>query len=226
MTRISVMLDAEPREIAFSKLIMAGYTGRNQAEAQAHIDELKAHGIPAPERIPTFYACAPMLLTTADEMFVLGNDTSGEAEFVLLPSGGELLVAVGSDHTDRALEATDIPRAKQLCAKVVSRQAWRLTDIVDHWDALQLRSWVGEDGAETLYQEGPLARLLPPDAILATTEANSTQPIAAAVVFSGTLPAIGGTFRPAPFFQAELTDPIRGRTLRCAYRVQVMDYLR
>jgi hypothetical protein len=226
MALISVMLDAEPREIVFTKLIMAGYTGRNQAETQAHIDELKAHGIPAPDRIPACYACAPALLTTAEEVFVLGNETSGEAEFVLLPGDGELLVAVGSDHTDRALEATDVPRAKQLCAKVVSRQVWRLADVVDHWDALQLRSWVGDGGAETLYQEGPLARLLPPDAIVAAVRANATQPIADAIVFSGTLPAIGGQFRPAPFFQVELADPIRGRSLRCAYRVHVMDYLR
>jgi hypothetical protein len=226
MAIVSVTLDAEPREIGFTKLIMTGYTGRNQVETQAHIDELKAHGIPAPERVPTFYACAPMLLTTAEEMFVLGHDTSGEAEFVLLPSDGELLVGVGSDHTDRALEATDIPRAKQVCAKVMSKEVWRLADIVDHWDALLLRSWVGGDGAETLYQEGPLARLLPPDAIMAAVQANATQPIAGAIVFSGTLPVIGGQFAPAPFFQVELADPIRERSLRCAYRVQVMDYLR
>lgn len=226
MARVSFRLDAEPREIVFTKLIMAGYTGRDQVETQAHIDELKAHGIPAPEHVPAFYACAPTLLTTAAEMFVLGRETSGEGEFVLLPSDGELLVAVGSDHTDRALEATDIPRAKQLCAKVVSNEVWRLADVVGHWDALQLRSWVGNDGAEMLYQAGPLARLLPPDAILAAVRANATQPIADAIVFSGTLPVIGGRFLPAPFFQVELADPVRGRSLRCAYRVQSMDYLR
>jgi hypothetical protein len=228
MAVISVALDGQPREVRFSKLIMAGYTGRNQAEAQAHIDELKAHGIPAPERIPTLYACAPALLTTGEEIAVLGHDTSGEAEFVLFPSEteGELLVGVGSDHTDRALETTDIPRAKQLCAKTVSREVWRLADVVDHWDDLILRSWVGDGSAETLYQEGPLARLLSPEGILATVATNTSEQVAEAVVFSGTLPILGGVFLPAPFFQTELADPIRGRSLRCGYRVQVMDYLR
>ncbi len=220
------MVDDQPREVAFAKLVMAGYTGRNQTETQAHIDELKAHGIPAPNRIPTLYACAPALLTTEEEISVLGHETSGEAEYVLLSSHGELLVGVGSDHTDRALEATDVPRAKQLCAKVVSNQVWRFTDVIDHWDELILRSWVGVDGADTLYQEGPLSRLLPPEAIMTTVRTNLTEPLTDAIVFSGTLPAIGGQFLPAPLFQADLVDPIRGRSLRCAYRVRVMDYLR
>jgi hypothetical protein len=226
MAVVSILLDDQPREVAFTKLIMAGYTGRNQEEAQAHIDELKAHGIPAPDRIPTLYACAPALLTTEAEISVVGHDTSGEAEFVLLPSDGELLVGVGSDHTDRALEATDIPRAKQLCAKPMSSEVWRLAELIDHWDELLLRSWVGEDGAETLYQEGPLARLLPPEAILSTVMANTTEPITGAIVFSGTLPIIGGQFVPAPLFRVQLADPIRGRSLECDYRVQVMNYLR
>jgi len=226
MASLSFLLDGQPREVQYGKLIMAGYTGRSRAETQAHIDELKAHGIPAPARIPTLYPCAPDLLTTAEEIVVLGHDTSGEAEFVLIPATRGLLVGVGSDHTDRALEATDIPRAKQLCAKVVSREVWRLADLLDHWDELFVRSWVAEGGTETLYQEGPLRRMMAPEAIMAAVRAEATESVTDAIVFSGTLSVIGGRFRPAQLFQTELEDPVRRRRLRCAYRVQVMDYLR
>jgi hypothetical protein len=226
MASLSLLLDGEPLEVRYDKLIMAGYTGRSRAETQAHIDELKAHGIPAPDRIPALYPCAPSLLTTADEIAVLGHDTSGEAEFVLVPADGALLVSVGSDHTDRTLEATDIPRAKQLCAKVVSPEVWRIEDLLDHWDELILRSWVAVGGIETLYQEGSLRRMMPPEAIMATVRSEATEPVTDAIIFSGTLSVLGGQFRPAPFFRIELEDPVRQRHLRCAYRVRVMDYLR
>jgi len=226
VTRIHVTLDGETREIAFDKLVMAGYTGRDQTEVRAHVAELAAHGIPAPPRVPMLYACAPSLLTTADEIAVLGRETSGEAEFVLLPAGGgDYLVAVGSDHTDRALEASDIPRAKQLCAKPISRQVWRLAELLDRWDELFLRAWVGETGPETLYQEGPLARMMRPADILTAVAAGASAPTDDAVIFSGTLATLGGGFRPAPFFVAELADPQRRRTLRCTYRARVLDYL-
>lgn len=226
MAFLTLTLDGADRIVRFDKLVMAGYTGRNQAEVQAHIDELKSHGIPAPDKIPTLFACAPELLTTAPEITVLGESTSGEAEFVLFTDGGEILVGVGSDHTDRKLEETDIPRAKQLCAKTVSREVWRLADVLGHWDELVLRAWVGESGPEQLYQEGPLARMMTPQAILECVKENIKEPLGAAAVYSGTLAIIGGHFQALPYFEVELADPRRGRKLRCAYRVRRLDYLK
>ncbi len=223
---LSLSLEGSERVVRFEKLIMAGYTGRNQAEVQAHIDELKSHGIPAPDKIPTLFACAPELLTTAPEITVLGDSTSGEAEFVMFTDGDEILVGVGSDHTDRKLEETDIPRAKQLCAKVVSREVWRLADVAGHWDELVLRAWVGETGDETLYQEGPLARMMTPQAILDCVQSNITGRLGAAAVYSGTFAIIGGHFKALPVFTVELEDPRRGQRLRCTYRVRKLDYLK
>lgn len=226
MTSLSVLLDGQERIVRFDTLVMAGYTGRNREAVQAHIDELAAHGIPAPARVPTLFACTPGLMTTAEEVIVYGGETSGEAEFVLFLDGEEVLLGVGSDHTDRKLEESDIPRAKQLCAKTVSREVWRLADVADHWDDLILRAWVGENGPEVLYQEGALANLMSPKAIVEYVRENVRGPLEPAVVYSGTLAVIGGHFRPAPVFTAELADPRRGRTLRCAYRVRTLDYLR
>lgn len=224
MASIDLSLDGRELRVRFDRLVMAGYTGRNQAEVRAHIDELRSHGIPAPAQVPTLYACTPGLLTTAETITVLGGDTSGEAEFVVIPHDGVLLIGAGSDHTDRVLEATDIPRAKQLCAKVVSREVWRFAEVADHWDELILRSWIGAPGREEPYQEGPLARMLAPEAILDYVRAHTTAPMEGTIVFSGTLAASGG-FRAAPRFRAELEDPRRGRTLTCAYQIDVMDYV-
>lgn len=225
MPSIYLSVDGSERPVRFDRLIMAGYTGRNQEEVQAHIEELKAHGIPAPDHTPTLYPCSPQLLTSADEIWVLGGDTGGEAEFAIVPDGNDLLIGVASDHTDRKLEETNIPLAKQVCAKVVSSQAWRLSDIRPHWDQLVLRSWIGESGADELYQEGELARMMTPDDILATVGEHEKESSDARVVFSGTMPVLSGGFKFAPVFTVELEDPVRGQRLRHSYRTHVMDYL-
>lgn len=228
MPAVELRLDGEPRVITYDKLIMAGYTGRNQEEVAAHIEELRQHGIPAPDRVPTLFPCAPALLTFGGDIDVLGADTSGEAEYVLYVDDDEILVGTGSDHTDREFEAVDINRSKQLCAKVASRDVWRLTDVLPHWDELRLRGWVGANGAQppTLYQDGPLARMLGPDDLLAYVRSRLPGPLGNAIVFSGTLPLLDGQFRPGSSFACELHDPHRDRALRCEYRVRSLDYLR
>lgn len=225
MPSVYLSLDGSMRDVYFDKLVMAGYTGRDQAEVQAHIEELKAHGIPAPDHTPTLYPCSPQLLTTSDEIWVLSNDTGGEAEFAMVPSPDGLLIGAASDHTDRKLEETNIPLAKQVCAKIISSEVWRFTDVQKHWDRLILRSWVGENGREELYQEGRLERMMTPDDILRTVRDNMKSP-GEALVFSGTMAVLGGNFKNLPVFTVELEDPVRGRALRCSYRTHVLDYLK
>ena len=142
-------LDFVPRRI-----IIAGYTGRNQEEVKAHINELAAQGVPAPTEIPTIFRATLDRLKTDNDMEVLGEHTSGEAEAVLLVAGNDIWVAVGSDHTDRELEKINIVASKQVCPKPVSAEVWRYADVRERWDSLVLRSWVGETGREQLYQEG------------------------------------------------------------------------
>src|SRR3712207_3980764 len=86
------------------RVLMAGYTGRDQAAVQAHIDELREHGVPAPKRVPILFPSTADRLTQDDEIEVLGDRTSGEAELVLLYHEGRTYVAAGSDHTDREVE--------------------------------------------------------------------------------------------------------------------------
>lgn len=70
------------------------------------------------------------------------NDSSGEAEVALLDIHGDWYVGLGSDHTDRALEAVSIHESKQICSKIISKQLWALDSVLDHWDEIELKSWV------------------------------------------------------------------------------------
>ncbi|HZR99800.1 MAG TPA: DUF2848 family protein [Chloroflexota bacterium] len=220
MLQLTVAPEGRPLALAPRRLLIAGYTGRDQAAVARHVDELREHGIPAPERTPAVYALTPDRLTTDAAITVVGGATSGEAEFVLLVVGGELYVGVGSDHTDRDLERVSVRRSKQVCPKPLGRQVWRWADVRDHWDACLLRSWSG--GAP--YQEGSVAALLAPEAVLAAVRERAGD-VADSVVYCGTLPLLDGMLRFDTEFAAALADPALGQELRCAYTVSVVDDL-
>jgi hypothetical protein len=46
------------------------------------------------------------------------------------------------------------------------------------------------------------------------------------VILSGTIPVLGGEMQYSDYFEAELIHPPTGRRLSCAYRVQVLDFLK
>jgi hypothetical protein len=205
--------------LAADALVVAGWTGRDRAVLQRHIDELAAIGVAPPRDVPMFYRLDPRLLTTAATLHVAGRESSGEAEAVLIRAGGELLVTVGSDHTDRKLEAVGITLSKQVCGKPIATAAWRWADVADHWDRLVLRSTLPGVGA--LYQEGAVAGLRRPDELVALFEARHGPFADGTVMFCGTLPAIGGV-RFADRFALELADPVLGRAIRHDYAVDAL----
>lgn len=213
----------EAIDFAPERVIIAGYTGRNQEETRAHIRELERQGIPPPSEIPTIFRATLDRLTSDHEIEVVGGRTAGEAEVVLLVKGQSLWIAVGSDHTDRELEKLDIPASKQVCPKPVSGEVWNYADVRERWDHLVLRSWVGENGAEELYQEGRLAALLRPEHLLQLLKRRLGGLINRAAVYTGTIPLIEGEFTDKPYFTAELRDEAAGRSLTCAYRVRSID---
>ena len=97
----------ERRQLAFnySRMINAGYVGKNQEEVRRHIEELAAKGIPGPKSIPVLFPVVCNALITDSEIEVYGNETSGEVEYVLcIVTEDEVYVGLGSDHTDRHLE--------------------------------------------------------------------------------------------------------------------------
>ncbi|MEP0235945.1 DUF2848 domain-containing protein [Roseibium sp.] len=197
-------------------LIVAGWTGRDRAAVDHHIEELAAIGVPAPSTVPLYYQCAPALLTQDSEIQVLGTESSGEAEPFLLNADGTLWLGLASDHTDRALETYSVAHSKQICAKPVAPDLWKLDDVSDHLDQLELRSWILEDGSWKLYQDGTLSSILP----LATLMAGIEMP-EGTTMLCGTLPAIGGV-RPAEDFKMSLSDPVSGAKIEWQYRTRCL----
>jgi hypothetical protein len=194
------------------QLVIAGWTGRDEAALRKHIRELEEIGVKPPKSTPIFYRVAASLFTYADEIQVSGPDTSGEVEFVLLSTPEGLRVAVGSDHTDRKAETIGVSLSKQLCAKPVSGESWRYDEVKPHWEKLMLRAWA--DGE--LYQEGPVTEMRSPEDL---TGRYPLKPGYA--MFCGTLAAKGG-IRPAERFTMELEDPVLKRKLRHEYRARVL----
>lgn len=200
------------------RLIVAGWTGRDLEAVQHHIEELQAIGVKPPASVPTFYPLAASLLTTADVIEVPRDDSSGEIEVVLLQADDGLYVGVGSDHTDRKVEAYDVTVSKQMCDKPVGKQVWRFEEVAEHWDSLEMRCWRVRDGERALYQEGKVTRLLDPRELIQRLTGESSLPSGTAM-FCGTQ-AVIGELGHGEAFEVELHDPVRNRTLRHAYRVE------
>ena len=200
------------------ELIIAGWTGRDADAVEAHIRELEALGVPRPKSTPAYYRVAASLLTQASRIQVAGRASSGEAEPVLVAAQEGLWVGVGSDHTDRKLEAHDITLSKQACAKPLAEEFWPFAEVAGHWDSLRLRSFAHEGGRWVLYQEGELAKIRPPQELMAghAGAAGSLQPGSA--MFCGTL-AVLGEVRFAEAFKVQLEDPVRQRALSHSYEV-------
>ena len=157
----------ETRPIALNTAIIAGWTGRDAVARDKHIAELEALGVARPASTPIHYRVSNSLLTTADEIEVVGENSSGEVEFVLLRENGRIWLGAGSDHTDRKVETYNVTISKQLCEKPMSPELWDFEDVAQHWDKLQMRSWIEEGGKDVLYQEGSVAAILPPQDIIA-----------------------------------------------------------
>ncbi|AZW30780.1 PF11010 family protein [Bordetella bronchiseptica GA96-01] len=208
-------------ETEIRNLVVAGWAGRDRAAIEHHIEELAELGVPRPSSVPLYYRIAENQLSQAGRVQAVGPDSSGEVETFVFSVGGELYVSLASDHTDRKLEAHSVALSKQVCVKPVASDAWRHADVAEYWDELVLRSYIVENGAEVLYQEGTLASLrTPQDLIAGYTQGQASLPEGTGMT-CGTVAAIGG-IRASTTFIMELHDPRRQRTLRHRYDVEVL----
>lgn len=201
------------------RLVIAGYTGKDQEAVKKHIEELKELGVPAPPKVPMLYDLSPELLQAAETITAVKNESSGEAEVVLFDIDGTWYVGLGSDHTDRVLEAVSVQKSKQVCAKPVAAEVWKLSEVADHWDKIEMKSWVQVNGEERLYQSGTLQEFLNPKELLEIV-AREGYASPGMALFCGTLALIDGEFRYGAPFRAELHDPVLQKTLRLCYQVQ------
>ena len=215
-----------PLNFEFSRMINAGYVGRNQEEVRRHIEELAKKGIPGPKITPVLFPVIARTLVTDNEIEVYGDETSGEVEYVLLVEDAKTVyVGLGSDHSDRHLEKTDIPRCKQICPNIISGTVWSLNEIRKNWDELEIRSKVIKNGKEIIYQQGSLALILEPEALMEFVRSKIQAPLDGTVIYSGTLGTLTGDFVFSERFSAELIDPRLDRRLELTYIIRPLDYI-
>jgi hypothetical protein len=213
------VVDGTIKEVNVSRLIIAGWTGRNAQSQLAHIEELMELGIAAPTTTPMYYNVGKDLLTQSDSIDVVGKDSSGEVEIFLITLDDGVYIGVASDHTDRKLEAIDITLSKQNCPKPVSTELWRLADVAKHWDSIVLRSYLHVNGDRRLYQEAPVANLLPPHEIVEHAAMDINDMPLGSVIFCGTVAVFGGLTY-AKRFEIELFDPVINRRISHCYSVR------
>jgi Protein of unknown function (DUF2848) len=220
--RLDFEIDGTTRPASIDKLIVAGWTGRDFAAVDQHIAELEAVGVQRPPTVPCFYRLGPNLLTQAAAIDVVGFNSSGEVEIVLVSLADGLHVGVGSDHTDRKVEAYNVTVSKQMCPKPVSRELWKFDEVADHWDELVLRSWVTRQGTRKLYQEGSVTKILAaPDLIERYLGRQDLLPVGT-VMYCGTL-TVNGAICGGECFEIQLDDPRRKRKLQHTYVARCLD---
>jgi len=215
----------ELRSVEPTALVVAGWTGRDIAAIEHHIEELAALGVPRPSSVPLYYRVATQLLTQSPAIEALGDRSSGEAEPVFFFSQGEWWLSVASDHTDRHVESYSVAVSKQMCAKPVAEVAWRWRDLQAHQDEVALHSRIFEGGRWVDYQRGTLASIRPLAALRDGMPGAGAAP-EGLFMTCGTLGALpnakGEGIRPAAQMEIELHDPRLQRRIVHRYAVQAL----
>ena len=214
--------DTKKVDFTVNKLICAGWSGRDPADIQKHVDELRHLGIQPPDKFPIIFPVSRYLLTAGEEIEVISPETSGEVEYVIFYNNKEeYYISVGSDHTDRALEGISIEKSKQSCPKIISQKAWPYQDVKEHWDNITIKSIVEHKGKKILYQEGSLKSLLKPETLLDHIDIERFGE-KGLVIFSGTIPLTTGELVYSNKFGFVMTDPFLKREITGEYKVKIL----
>jgi Protein of unknown function (DUF2848) len=195
--------------------IIAGYTGRDRAMVQKHIDELEREGIAPPPEVPMWYEMPPEILTNSGMIDVTSTQSCGEVEPVLISTGGVLYLGIGSDHTARDVEKEDIAKSKRVCPKPVGRAVQRIGTPDVAFDTITLESWI--DGE--LYQSGRLAQITPLATLLAAFKSRTSA--SSFVLSCGTVPLLTHGFRFGKKFVARLSGGPLADPLELSYTTNV-----
>jgi hypothetical protein len=213
----------EMHDVQVQQCVVAGWTGRDRVALEKHIKELEELGVARPASTPVYYRVSAARVTTDTKVQTTGTASSGEVEFILAQWNGELWVGVGSDHTDRQVETYNVTVSKQMCEKPMAPEVWRFADVAGHWDKIILRSYIFENGARVLYQEGAVSAMLDPAVLIEGYDGKKALE-ASTIMLCGTFAAKGG-IRPADVFEFEMEDPVLGRTIRHGYELEKLPVL-
>ena len=209
-----------PLTLAIDQAVIAGWTGRDPVARDKHIAELEAIGIARPATTPIYYRCLGAAADHRRHHRSLRRQFQRRGRVRADRLAGPHLCRLGSDHTDRKVEAYSVTVSKQMCDKPMAPELWELEDVIGHWDQMILRSWAWIDGARVLYQEGTLDGMLPVKELIERGFGGKGLPDGCAM-FGGTFAAKGG-IRPASRFEFELEDPVLKRKISHGYDVIVL----
>lgn len=201
-----------------------GFTIRDAAQMQEHLDEVAKEGVTPPvcDDPPIIFPISPWAWLTGTDCEVQTTHTSGEVEILMIDTEDELFVGVGSDHTDRKLEAVDIPWSKQVAPNVIAPVVWPWSEVADHWDECTLDSWVVDDGQRIHFQHASVSEFWTPTDMVAGA-ARRIPALRPRAFLSGTVVSIGHTLSYGRHWELRLHDPVLGRTIEHAYDVTVLD---
>lgn len=205
--------------VDIKNLMVVGFSGKDIAKTMEHIKELEKEGVKCPKDVPVPYQCDPQIVTRKSVIDVIGGKTSGEAEYLILCHAGKFYIGIGSDHTDRDLEAVSIHKSKQLCLKPCSEEFWDYEEVKDHLSALRIVSTQVVGGETVEYQNGVAGDMLPFDTLLEKVKAEA--PLEDCLIYTGTVPLLHG-FKFGSTFSCELIDDALGRSLSLSYDVRVI----
>ncbi|KAF1683616.1 DUF2848 family protein [Veillonella sp. R32] len=217
---IETLNSTKSLDLQLNHLLVVGFAGKDIDKTMEHIRELEEEGIKCPKSVPVLYQCSKELLTTSDNIEVIGNKTSGEVEYLILVHEGNYYIGVGSDHTDRELEAVSIHKSKQLCLKPFATTFWPYEEIKNHFDNIKLKSTQILNGQTIDYQQGLTSDLLSLDTIINTLKKEID--IENSLIFTGTVPLKNG-FQYGEAFSCQLIDEKLNRTINLNYKIQIIN---
>jgi hypothetical protein len=208
-----------PVEIEITQGVIAGWTGRNADAVNHHIEELAAIGVPAPSTVPLYYRVSDLMFTTAPVIQCLDVTSSGEAEPTLIDDGARLYLGLGSDHTDRKLEAYSVAHSKQICPKPMAPVLWDFDDVAAHLDEIRICSFIREGGEWVPYQDGQIGSIRPLAELVAGSPAAQagTRLQPGTAMMCGTFAVLSGGVRAAAEFRMEMIDERLGRRIEHVY---------
>jgi hypothetical protein len=133
-------------DIPIQRVANCGMAARSVSEEKIEriFSNLEKIGVNSPDRLPMIAPKPAHLQTTESEITVNSTTTGGELEFVLLPTEEEIYVTVGVDHKDNWITDRNLHRANSSCQSVLAPEVWKLEDVRNHWDTLEIRCWTGK----------------------------------------------------------------------------------
>lgn len=209
----------ETIDVAVTYVLNGGFSGRTQDKVKAHIAELAHLGVVAPETAPIMVPISPYLAQQTNKVWVSHGKTSGEVEWgLVVADDGELLLTLACDHTDRALEVHGIGWSKNASPDVLSKSAWKLSEVQDHIDQIVLKAWVRQGDEEVEIQSATLEELLPPSYWVDVLKQRGLL-VPGVVLISGTVNMHEGVNQFSRAWRAEMIDPVLQRSMSLAYEV-------